>query len=91
MYDGPSFLNRTPMTEEEVRQANRLEPLDKGYLMKNDGSRTPAHIAAKYTAQGTLERLTIHRPIGKDDNPQVYPSLGDICRQLADQIVESVH
>ena len=85
VYDGPSLLNRTALTEEEVRQANRLEPVDKGYLIKGDRSRVPAHVSARYNAQGAMERLTIHRPIGPDDNAQVYPSLDEICRQLADQ------
>ena len=85
VYDGPSLLNRTALTEEEVRQANRMEPVDKGYLIKGDRSRVPAHVSARYNAQGAMERLTIHRPIGPDDNAQVYPSLDEICRQLADQ------
>jgi hypothetical protein len=87
VYDGPSLLNRTALTEEEVRQANRLEPVDKGYLIKGDRSRVPAHVSARYNAQGAVDRLTIHRPIGPDDNAQVYPSLDEICRQLADQAV----
>jgi hypothetical protein len=85
VYDGPSWLNRTALTEEEVCQANRLEPVEKGYLVKGDRSRVSAHVSARYDAQGAVERLTIHRPIGPDDNAQVYPSLDEICRQLADQ------
>lgn len=85
VYVGPSLLNRTPLTAEEVRQANRLKPMAKCRVTKMDRSVVMGSVTAQFNASDQLERLTINLPMAKDDNPQMYPPLDELLRQIADQ------
>ena len=85
IYDGPVQLNRTPLTQIEVEQLNRLQPLEKGAITKVDRSVVKASVVPTFDAQGKLAKLEIKRPMGRDDNAQHYPPLDEIARQLADQ------
>jgi len=85
IYVGPSLLNKTPLTEEEVRQANRLRPIAKAKVLKMDRTTAIASVVAKMDASDNLERLTVHLPLSQDANPQMYPPLDELLKQLADQ------
>lgn len=83
IYFGPIRLNRTVLTEDEVKALNALKPVEKAPLTKTDGSVVRATVRPRENAVGKVERLTIELPMKKDDNPQHFPSLLEIARQLA--------
>lgn len=85
VYIGPALLNRTPLTQEEVRQANRLRPIARVKVVKMDRSVVTGSVSGTLNASDQLERLTVHLPMAKDDNPQMYPPLDELLRQIADQ------
>ena len=68
IYFGPIHMNRTPLTKAEVDALNRLQPLDRGFITKTDGTRAPVTVRAKETATGKVERITIEVPMRKEDN-----------------------
>lgn len=84
IYVGPSLLNRTPLTAEEVRQANRLRPVAKFTIQKMDRTTVVGSVTGRFNASDQLERLTVALPMAQDDNPQMYPPLDDLLRQIAD-------
>jgi hypothetical protein len=85
IFDGPIKLNRTPLTPAEIEQLNRLEPIEMAQIIKMDRSVVKASVRATHDASGRLSRLEITRPMGKDDNPQLFPPLDEMAKQLADQ------
>lgn len=86
IYVGPSLLNRTPLTEEEVKQANRLAPIERCKIVKMDRTSVQASVVGRVNASDKLERLTLTLPLAQDDNPQMYPPLDELLRQVADQV-----
>jgi hypothetical protein len=83
MYFGPTLLNRTPLTKEEVDALNLLQPVVKALVRKVDNSQVRVTVRPREDAIGRLESLTIEAPMKKDDNPQHYPPIVDFARQLA--------
>ena len=83
-------LNKTPLTEAEVKALNRLQPVDKAKVEKTDRSFAFATVRATETAGGVLEKLTIELPMKKDDNPQHYPPLDVLANMIADQAPQPI-
>ncbi len=85
MYFGPMHLNRDPLTKAEVEALNQIRPIEKGTITKVDGSVVKVRVIPREDAVGRLERLTIELPMRHEDNPQHYPRLIDLAKQLAEQ------
>lgn len=86
IYQNNIHLNRGwTLTQTEVEQLRRLKPLEQGIIKKVDNSVVRAKVIPTYDAQNRLNRIVISYPMGKDDNPQMYPPLDEMARQLADQ------
>lgn len=90
IYDGPIHLNDTNLTEEEAKQLNRLEPLEKGLVTRADRKQVEAKVTPTFDVHGTLSKLVITRPMGRDDNAQHFPPLDEMAKQLADQALKAV-
>jgi hypothetical protein len=86
IFDGPIPLHEAEtLTEAEVVQLNRLQPLERGRIQKADRSLVNARVVPTYDAQSRLSKLVIERPMGKDDNAQHFPPMDEMAKQLADQ------
>jgi hypothetical protein len=85
IYVGPALLNKTPLTADEVVQANRLRPMAKCRVTKMDRTTVIGSVTALTDASDQVSRITVHLPMAKDDNPQMYPPLDELLKQIADQ------
>lgn len=86
IYFGPIKLNRTPMTEDEVRAWNLVEPAVKAPIRKVDGSVVYVSVRGEEDAVGALVALRVEVDLKKDSNPQHYPMLAEFARQLASAV-----
>ncbi len=86
IYFGPVYMNRTPLTRDEVTALNRLQPLDHGHITKTDGTLARCSVTSKVTSAGVIERLTVVAPMRKEDNAHLtYPSIVAWATELANQ------
>ena len=85
VYLNSIHLNKTPLTQGEMDALNQLVPIDRVVVMKTDGSQARGRVTSRETSTGAIERLTLELPMKKDDQPQHYPSLEVLARQVAEQ------
>lgn len=90
VFFGPMKLNRTPLTEAEVAALNQIQPLARAHITKVEGTVVYGSVQPTRDAQGRLSRLEILFPMGKDDNPQHFPTITTYAKELAAQ-AEPVH
>lgn len=85
MYFGSISYNESPLTKEEVAALNRVRPLAKGVITRNDGTALRVSVVAKEDAEGRFERLTI-QPEGRQPNLNLtMPSIIAMATELAAQ------
>ena len=85
IYRGPEHFNDMLITKEECEQLNRLMPLEHGLIAKADRTEVQASVVPTYGVHGQVTKLVIQHRMGRDDNPQYYPPLDELAKQLADQ------
>lgn len=91
IFLGAIKLNKTPLTEAEVKALNTLQPVDRAKVIKVDRSEVRASVIPTYNdVTNALEKLEIQLPMKKDDNPQHYPPLDELALQLAKQALQPV-
>jgi hypothetical protein len=95
VYLGSIYFNDSPLTQDEVAALNRLAPLPKGTITKNDGSTLLVSVLPKADAVGRINRLTITPYVAPGQNPGdakfeknlnlLLPSIASFANELANQ------